>query len=109
MPHEFGPLWQQMYGHYAPYFWLQMICIVGIPIGTLIFAAVKRTWWSMVVIAIMMNIGVWLNRYLIVVAVTVEDHVPFSSLMEILLPIGLFAGFLLAPGGPAAEPDRADE
>jgi len=95
LPNEFGPLWAQMYGHYAPLFWAQMICIIGIPIGTLIFAPVKRTWWAMVLIGTVINVGVWINRYLIVVPALDDNAVPFSSLFEFILFLGLISGFML--------------
>jgi Ni/Fe-hydrogenase subunit HybB-like protein len=95
LPRETGPLWTQMFGHYAPYFWIMIFCVFGFPIGTLIFAPVKRNWWSLLIVAIVINVGVWLNRYLLVVPATVEEHVPFSSAMESILAIGLIAGFLL--------------
>ena len=95
LPNEFGPVWAQMYGHYAPLFWTQMICIIGIPIGTLIFAPVKRTWWAMILIGTVINIGIWINRYLIVVPALEDNAVPFSSLFEVILFLGLISGFML--------------
>ncbi len=96
LPHEFGPLWKQMYGHYGVFFWSMMICIVGLPIATLIFAPIKRMRWSMLILAVVMNVGVWLNRYLLVLPALADDHVPFSSFLEILVPLGLAAGYLAA-------------
>ena len=95
LPNEFGPLWAQMYGHYAPLFWTQMICIIGIPIGTLIFAPVKRTWWAMVLVGTVINVGVWINRYLIVVPTLDDSAVPFSSFFQLVLFLGLISGFML--------------
>ena len=64
LPHEYGPLWAQLYGNYAPYFWAQIICIIAIPTATMIFAAVKRSLPAMLCICAVMNLGVWINRYL---------------------------------------------
>ncbi len=95
LPREFGPLWAQMYGHYAPLYWTMMFCILFIPFGALIFAPVKRTWWAMVLIGTIINVGVWINRYLMVVPALEENAVPFSSLFELSLFLGLVSGFML--------------
>ena len=96
LPHETGPLWTRMFGHYAPYFWTMMFFVFGLPIGSMIFAYVKRNWWSLLVVCAVIIVGVWLNRYLLVVPASIPDHTPFSSASELLLVGGLFAGFLLA-------------
>ncbi|MFQ6006772.1 MAG: hypothetical protein ACE5OQ_14870 [Woeseia sp.] len=96
LPRETGPLWAQMFGHYAPYFWIMIACVFVIPIGSLIFARVKRRWWSLLPVAAVINVGVWINRYLLVMPASQADHVPFSSLTELTLVAGLVAGFLLS-------------
>jgi Ni/Fe-hydrogenase subunit HybB-like protein len=95
LPYETGPLWSRMFGHYAPYFWTMMFCVVGLPIGSMIVASVKRNWWSLLLVCGVIIFGVWLNRYLLVVPASISDHTPFSSGSELLLVAGLFAGFLL--------------
>jgi hypothetical protein len=94
LPRETGPLWTQMFGHYGPYFWVMIFCVFCFPIGTLIFAWVKREWWSLLTVAAVVNVGVWINRYLLVVPAIVENHSPFSSPLELLLAAGLAGGFL---------------
>jgi molybdopterin-containing oxidoreductase family membrane subunit len=96
LPHEYAPLWAQLYGNYAPFFWAQIICIIVIPISTMIFARVKRTLWSMLVIAAIMNLGVWINRYLMVVPALSKDHHLFASPVEIALVLAPITGYLLA-------------
>ena len=96
LPYETGPLYTRMFGHYSPYFWTMMFCIVGLPIASMIIASVKRNLWSMLLVCAVIVFGVWLNRYLLVVPASIADHRPFSSVSEILLVAGLFAGFLLA-------------
>lgn len=95
LPHETGPLWAQMFGHYGAYFWTMIICVFGIPIGTLIFAPVKRHWWSLLLVGAVINVGVWINRYLMVMPASSRDNVPFASLAEPMLLAGLVAGFLM--------------
>ena len=95
LPQETGPLWSRMFGHYAPYFWTMMFCVFAVPIGTMIFAATKRNWWSLLLVCAIIVFGVWLNRYLLVVPASLADHTPFSSASELLLVSGMFTGFML--------------
>ena len=95
LPYETGPLWSRMFGHYGPYFWTMMLCIAGVPIGSMIFAYTKRNWWSLLLVCAIIVAGVWLNRYLLVVPASISDHTPLSSASELLLIGGVFAGFLL--------------
>ena len=95
LPHEFEPVWRQMYGHYSCAFWTMMFCLLFIPFGTLIFAKVKTCMTAMLVIAVLINIGVWINKYLIIVPALSEDHKPFfSSIIEIPLTVWLLSGFM---------------
>jgi molybdopterin-containing oxidoreductase family membrane subunit len=96
LPHEYQPLWAQMYGNYAPFFWAQILCIIAIPMSTMIFARVKRTLWSMLVIAAVMNLGVWINRYLMVVPALSKDHRLFAAPVEVALVLAPITGYLLA-------------
>jgi len=95
LPNEYGVLAKQMYGHYAPVFWIMIVCNFIIPIASLIFLKVKQTWWMMILVAIIINLGIWLNRYLIVVPALADDHYPLSSLTEFGITAGLVSGFLL--------------
>ena len=94
LPHEYGVLSLQMYGHYAPFFWIMMCCNFAIPIASLIFLWVKQTWWAMTLLALIINIGMWLNRYLLVIPALVEGHHPFMAFSELTMTISLVTGFL---------------
>ena len=83
-----------MYGHYGPVFWAMIFCNTFIPLGCLLFVKVKTTWWSMLTVATIVNGGIWLNRYIIVMPVLSEDHRFFTSVTELAMTVGLFAGFL---------------
>lgn len=95
LPNEYGPLWKQMQGFYGPYFWVMLTCIIAIPIGTMIFAWVKRTWWAMVVVTSIMTLGIWLNRFLLVMSPLYDEYTPFTRLPDYLAFAGIFAGFML--------------
>ncbi len=49
----------------------------------------------MTLLAIGINIGVWINRYLIVMPSLVEAHSPFMSFQEITMLLSMISGFLL--------------
>ncbi|MCG8379221.1 MAG: hypothetical protein MI865_07085, partial [Proteobacteria bacterium] len=95
LPHEYGVISLQMYGHYAPLFWTMMVCNVGIPIACYIFISVKQTWWTMTLVAVVINIGIWLNRYLLVIPGLVDNHWPFSSFTEVCMTLSLFSGLFV--------------
>ena len=94
LPHETEPLWRQMYGHYSPYFWTMMAGCFFVPFVALIFAFVKRSMWAMCILAIGINLGIWLFKYLTVVPVFSPDDRPFSSWLDISVAVGLAAGFI---------------
>ncbi len=95
LPQEYGPLWKQMHGFYGPYFWVMLSCIVAIPIGSMIFAWVKRSWWAMVVVTLIMTLGIWINRYLMVISSLYDEYTPFASIPDYFAFAGIFAGFLM--------------
>ncbi|MFQ5609382.1 MAG: hypothetical protein ACE5F8_03840 [Woeseiaceae bacterium] len=94
LPHESAPLWKQMYGHYAPYFWTMMAACFFVPFVAFIFAFVKRSLLAMFIVAAGINSGIWLNKYLTVATTFSENDRPFDSWLDILLALGMLAGFL---------------
>lgn len=94
MPHEFEPLWRQMYGHYAPYYWTMMTGCFFLPFAAFIFAVVKRSLAAMCVIASGINAGIWMNKYLIVMPALTPDDRPFDSWLDVIVALGLAAGFI---------------
>ncbi len=93
LPHEYAPIWKQMYGHYAPLFWTMMLFVVGIPIVALIFQKIKRTQWTMELLTFIMIVGIWINRYLNIMPAISDDHLVFSTFAEAVITVGWFAGF----------------
>jgi molybdopterin-containing oxidoreductase family membrane subunit len=94
LPQETGPLWRQMYGHYSPYFWTMLAGCFFVPFVALLFAVVKRSVFAMCVIAFSINLGIWINKYLMIVPVFSPDNRPFDHWIDIALALGLLAGFL---------------
>tara|TARA_B100000029_G_C17595626_1_gene964013 strand:+ start:203 stop:1393 length:1191 start_codon:yes stop_codon:yes gene_type:complete len=96
LPRETDALFGQMFGHYGPFFWTMMTGCFFIPFISFIFAFVKRSLVTMSMLAITINIGIWLQKYLMIVPVFSSENQPFSSLVDIFAALGLLAGFLAA-------------
>jgi len=94
LPQETEPLWRQMYGHYAPYYWTMMAGCFFIPFVTLIFAVVKRSLLAMCLLGFGINLGNWLTKYLMIVPALSPDSRPFEHFLDIAIAVGLLAGFL---------------
>ncbi len=65
-----------------------------VPFICLLFAVVKRSVLAMCIIALGINLGIWINKYLMIVPVFSEDNRPFEHWIDIALALGLFAGFV---------------
>ena len=91
---ETEPVWRQMYGHYSPYFWTMLVGCFFIPFISLLFAVVKRSVFAMCVVAIGINVGIWINKYLMIVPVYSPDNRPFDHWVDLAVALGLLAGFL---------------
>lgn len=96
LPREFEPLWRQMYGHYAPYYWSMMTGCFFLPFAAFIFAIVKRSLPAMCLIGFGINAGIWINKYLIVMSALAPDDRPFDHWLDVILALGLLAGFAAA-------------
>jgi hypothetical protein len=69
LPARTAPLFKQMKGNYNHIFILMMITIFILPFLGLIFRRVKLSVVLLAVIAVLICVGVWLNRYLMILPV----------------------------------------
>lgn len=92
----------RMTGPYAKLFWLLILCNVAIP-QLLWFRKVRTTVWMLFLVALSVNYGMWLERYIIVVTSLHRDFLPSSwdmysatrwDWMTYLGTIGLFLTLL---------------
>lgn len=95
LPREADPLWRQMYGYYAPYYWTMMAGCFFVPFTALIFAIVNRSVAAMCVVSLGICIGIWINKYLMVVPVFWPDYQPLDHLVDAGLSVVLLAGFVM--------------
>ncbi|HKF44771.1 MAG TPA: NrfD/PsrC family molybdoenzyme membrane anchor subunit [Thermoanaerobaculia bacterium] len=76
-PYEKFMMWNRMTGPYAPIFWGLMLCNIVTP---------QFLWWKSVrtsplglwIIAVIVNIGMWLERFVIVITSLHRDFLPSS-------------------------------
>lgn len=74
---EMGMIHQRMFGPYAPYYWALLACNVVVP-QLLWFSRVRSSPVVLFIVAIIVNIGMWLERYIIVVTSLSRDFLPSS-------------------------------
>ena len=80
-------------GPYAPAYWLLLICNIVIP-QLLWRSSIRANPWALFVIAIIINIGMWLERFIIIVTSLHRDYLPSSWGMfyPTKWDIGLYVG-----------------
>ena len=67
----------RVFGPYAPVYWGTILCNVILP-QALWFKSVRRGPWKLFAIAIIVNVGMWLERFMIVVTSLHHDFLPSS-------------------------------
>jgi Ni/Fe-hydrogenase subunit HybB-like protein len=88
----------RMTGTYAPLFWLMVACNCVGP-ALLFFRKVRMTTWSLLLISLLVNVGMWLERFNIVVTSLAHDRLPFDwrtywpSWIEWGMTLGAFGWF----------------
>jgi Ni/Fe-hydrogenase subunit HybB-like protein len=101
-PYEQYVTLNRMFGPYGPLYWFYMACNVGV-IQLVWFKAIRRQHIILFVISLLVNIGMWTERFVIVVESLHRDFVPSSwgmyaptiwDWLTLLGTLGLFS-FLL--------------
>ncbi len=68
-------VWNRMVGPYSTQYWM-LIFFNGVMVQFLWFKKVRRTPWILFIIAIGVNIGMWLERFIIVVTSLSQEYLP---------------------------------
>ncbi len=89
---EHGPLWWLWY--------LMLFCNIVVPWAILWNKRWRRTPWLLAIVGILINVGMWIERYVIIPETLTINRMPFTwriyvPRIEIFLTIGTFALFLL--------------
>lgn len=92
----------RIYGPYAPFYWALMACNVVVP-QVLWFKRVRTSVWGLFIIALIVNTGMWLERFVIVITSLHRDFLPSSwdmyyptvwDVVTFIGTIGLFLALL---------------
>jgi Ni/Fe-hydrogenase subunit HybB-like protein len=68
----------RMTGPYAPVYWTLILCNIVIPLGSLWFSKIRRNVVALFVISLIIQTGMWLERFVIVVTSLHRDFLPSS-------------------------------
>ena len=68
----------RMTGPYAPVYWSLILCNIVIPLGTLWSSKIRRNVAALFVISLVVQTGMWLERFVIVVTSLHRDFLPSS-------------------------------
>lgn len=99
-PYEWGQFVYRAVGEYAIFYWIMVICNVIIPLP-LWFKSVRRNIPALFIISIFINIGMWFERFNIIVISLSQGFDPAAwgiympSWVEIGITIGSFAWFFM--------------
>jgi len=85
-----------MTGHYAFGFWVMTTCNIFIP-QLLWFKKIRRNIGILFVISLLINVGMWLERYIIIVTSLYKDFLPSS--WHIFVPTIVDFGILIGSFG----------
>jgi len=97
--YELAVLWSKLTGHYAPLFWTMTVLCFFFPLPMLIW---RRTIPGLLISSISIIIGMWLERFLIIIPSFTQPRLPYArgaytpSWVEWSMTAGLCAGFTLA-------------
>lgn len=80
-------------GDYAVQFWGMIVCNALIP-QLFWFRKIRRNWISLLLISLIINVGMWLERYNIVITSLAKDFLPSNwvSYTPTFIDIGVFVG-----------------
>jgi Ni/Fe-hydrogenase subunit HybB-like protein len=99
-PSHMAVFYAKISGPYAPYFWAMVVCCFVIPLPILAFHR-TRTVTGTVVASFAVIVGMWLERFTIVVPTLVNPRLPYQrgiyhpTWVEVSLMAGCFAAFIL--------------
>ncbi|HUF89982.1 MAG TPA: NrfD/PsrC family molybdoenzyme membrane anchor subunit [Gemmatimonadota bacterium] len=97
---ERAVFWDRAFGQYAWASWIMYSCNCFIPMA-LWFRRVRRSWFWMFIISIFVNIGMWFERFVIIIQSLAHEFVPYQwdyytpSWVEMAITAASFAWFFM--------------
>ncbi len=99
--YEKSTMWDRARGAFAPFFWTMLTCNSLVPLS-LFLRRVRRNLAALFVIALLVNVGMWLERFVIIVASLAHGVAPATwrglyqpTWVEGAITLGSFAWFSL--------------
>jgi len=71
----------RMFGPYAFFYWLLILCNIAIPLTLLWWPKVRRNVTALFLISLIIQVGMWLERFIIIVTSLHRDFLPSSWAM----------------------------
>jgi molybdopterin-containing oxidoreductase family membrane subunit len=65
------------FGHYGTFFWIMVLCNTAVPL-LFFFKRIRTNIRWLFGISILINIGMWLERFVIVVGSMAQDFIPYQ-------------------------------
>ena len=102
IPEEMEVFWQKFTGDFASIFWLMTVLVFVIPLLIFIFRGKDSIGW-MVTAAVLVNIGMWLERFVVIIPTETRPRLLYELVqgsynptwIEWAITISLFAGMIL--------------
>jgi Ni/Fe-hydrogenase subunit HybB-like protein len=97
-PSEMSVFWSTQVGSFSPLFWTMVFCNFIIPAPILAIKNLRSKISWTVVASILIIVGMWLERFLIIVPSLTRKYLPYNfgtyrpSWVEITITVGTFAG-----------------
>jgi molybdopterin-containing oxidoreductase family membrane subunit len=102
IPEEMEVVWQKFTGDFALIFWIMTIAVFVFPLIIMIFKGKNSIGW-MVTAAVLINIGMWLERYIVIIPTETRPRLLYELVkgayrptwVELTITAALFAGLIL--------------
>jgi len=97
---EFGIFVDRASGHYKFAYWTMVSCNMIAPLPVF-FKKVRRNLTALFIISIFVNIGMWFERFVIIVTSLAKEYVPYAwgpykpSFIEVGITVGTFGFFFM--------------
>lgn len=102
LPEEMEVFWQKFVGDFSLIFWIMVLTVFVLPLLIFVFKAKNHIGW-MVVASVSVNVGMWLERYIVIVPTESRPRVLYEltrgvyhpTWVEAAITVALFAGMIL--------------
>lgn len=97
LTHRYGPLLDRMSGNYLLIFLAMMFALSIIPFFFLMFRRIKLTVFGLTTVAVVLCLGLWLNRFLLIIPTYSDGSESiFGTYVNFSLALGFLAATLLS-------------